>query len=465
VSTATQITRVFISYRHGEPDHGLAHELASGLEQVGYTVFIDDQIVWGENYNERILAELEASDVVLVLLSPRSIESPMVATEVEIAANRARETGRPRLLPLLINLSSGSALPFSLQGHFQGIQYRLYRTGDDVSRLISELGAAIDNRVAITPTKATASLSLRASRGALLLSVAVAISIPIALALRRPAPVPPQVKVVLALTDTRTAAKLGDLGGTVLARRHHAELVRLLDRDGALGVVFDLRFNQPSNSDDDTALRNSLASARLRIALTMPVDRQVDIAPDGVEARYAFIPPKLVLPERARNVRLGHSVPTRTGTVVSGFSLLMTDGVSGADVPFLGLAVLTAPGRTLQRNASSPSVTDGISTWSVDPSGVFRPDWEAAVEEVDYARLLNALRGQVPWAAEMVRGNLVVVGSNGATDLHQSFAVPSSPNSQANGDQTRRTPGSRLVARTLADLISQARASLAEGPP
>ena len=64
--------RVFISYKHANPDQDLALKIYEGLRQ-RFDVFIDQEISVGMNWARRINAELDRADFFVVLLSEQSI--------------------------------------------------------------------------------------------------------------------------------------------------------------------------------------------------------------------------------------------------------------------------------------------------------------------------------------------------------------------------------------------------------
>nr|VFK53759.1 MAG: TIR domain-containing protein [Candidatus Kentron sp. TUN]VFK67812.1 MAG: TIR domain-containing protein [Candidatus Kentron sp. TUN] len=100
---------VFISYRHREPDSGLARVCAAALQQAGHQVFIDTGIPWGTEWAQEIQTALERCDYLLLLLSAESAHSEMVVKEVEIAAELAQNShGIPRLLPVRVRFPFGA---------------------------------------------------------------------------------------------------------------------------------------------------------------------------------------------------------------------------------------------------------------------------------------------------------------------------------------------------------------------
>jgi hypothetical protein len=71
---------VFISYAREDRDY--VDRLSANLKQKGVTVWYDKEILVGTTYPDVIVAELEKSQAVLVILSPFSINAPGVRREV-----------------------------------------------------------------------------------------------------------------------------------------------------------------------------------------------------------------------------------------------------------------------------------------------------------------------------------------------------------------------------------------------
>lgn len=79
------MTQVFISYRHISPDQDLAGFIEGYLKRHGFAVFIDSQLLVGDEWADEIKRQLIASQHFVVLLSQESIRSHMVRKEVELA--------------------------------------------------------------------------------------------------------------------------------------------------------------------------------------------------------------------------------------------------------------------------------------------------------------------------------------------------------------------------------------------
>ncbi|NEP12976.1 MAG: TIR domain-containing protein [Symploca sp. SIO2C1] len=134
--------RVFLSYRAQEPDLSLAQKLYQALTAAGHEAFMaGGSIQLGENWPQRIEAELKQCDYLLLLLSEPSATSEMVTEEVR----RARELrdadpeGKPVILPIRVNFPRNAPLNYNLRGYLDRIQQREWQSEADTPTLIQEV--------------------------------------------------------------------------------------------------------------------------------------------------------------------------------------------------------------------------------------------------------------------------------------------------------------------------------------
>ncbi len=135
--------RVALIYkRHSEPDETLLQSLEAALREKGCDVFIDRHLRIGLDWAREIERALRSADAVIPLLSPAGVMSEMLAYELEIADDAARQQcGRPRLLPVRVNWEG--PLPDSLASILNPIQYTLWRGPDDTAAVFAELVSAL----------------------------------------------------------------------------------------------------------------------------------------------------------------------------------------------------------------------------------------------------------------------------------------------------------------------------------
>jgi hypothetical protein len=149
----TKALRVALLYkRRAQPDERLLSLLESHLTSSGHSVFIDRHMTMGVEWAKQIDHEIRNADVVVVLLSPASINSEMLAYEVEVAHQAAQErAGKPRLFPVRINFEN--PLPQELAGKLEPLHYFLWRSPQDDSRLVNELMQGLTRPPPVSPTQ------------------------------------------------------------------------------------------------------------------------------------------------------------------------------------------------------------------------------------------------------------------------------------------------------------------------
>ncbi|MBW4571668.1 MAG: AAA-like domain-containing protein [Tolypothrix carrinoi HA7290-LM1] len=133
---------VFISYRTQEPDRNLAQQFYEALTSAGHQAFMAaESIRLGENWVQRIDAELRRCDYFLLLLSPQSVVSEMVIEEVK-RARELRDTHpeqKPIILPIRVNFSLDLPLNYELRGYLNQIQQREWHSSEDTPVIIEEI--------------------------------------------------------------------------------------------------------------------------------------------------------------------------------------------------------------------------------------------------------------------------------------------------------------------------------------
>jgi hypothetical protein len=140
--------KVFISYRHVEPDQELAQYLAAYLQREGCSIFLDKQITVGKKWAEEIEKSIREANYFVVLLSKDSIVSDMVRSEIRLAHEKQSRI-KDSLTILPVRLDYDGALPYDLSSFLDPIQYALWNKGDSFQDIGTVLIAAIFGKAAL----------------------------------------------------------------------------------------------------------------------------------------------------------------------------------------------------------------------------------------------------------------------------------------------------------------------------
>lgn len=146
-----RLRRLAILYRsHVQPDGRILAVLRDQLTRHGHDVFVDKHLAIGVDWAREIEANIRASDAVIVLLSAQSVQSEMIAYEVETAYVAAQQqNGRPRLLPVRVRFHD--PLPTSLSRVLAPLQYFLWEREEDDARLVQEIIRALEGPAVPAP--------------------------------------------------------------------------------------------------------------------------------------------------------------------------------------------------------------------------------------------------------------------------------------------------------------------------
>jgi class 3 adenylate cyclase len=131
--------RVALLYkRNAQPDEQVLNFLEDKLKAEGFSVFIDRHLTIGVEWAKEIEKQVRTADAVVPLLSRNSVQSEMVAYEVQIAHEAAeQQSGKPRLLPVRIDFED--ALPDPMGTMLAPIQYFLWNGPENDGQLIAQL--------------------------------------------------------------------------------------------------------------------------------------------------------------------------------------------------------------------------------------------------------------------------------------------------------------------------------------
>jgi len=136
-------TQVVLLYRrNAQPDEKVMRALEEKFAAQGCQVFVDRHLAVGADWAREIEQKIGAADAVVALLSEASVESEMLAYEVQLAHSFAeRQNGRPRLLPVRVHYQA--EVPDSLHSALDGINYASWNDPADDDRLVADLTKAL----------------------------------------------------------------------------------------------------------------------------------------------------------------------------------------------------------------------------------------------------------------------------------------------------------------------------------
>ena len=153
-------SRIFISYKRGVlPDEQVVMEVFEALREEN-DVFIDQTMLVGTHWAERIEAELRRSDFLISFLTQDSVNSEMVRGEIETAHHLGKQQGKPVILP--VRLAYQEPFTYPLSAYLNGINWAFWSTPADTSHLIQDLRQAIaGSALAITTDQDKTALTMR----------------------------------------------------------------------------------------------------------------------------------------------------------------------------------------------------------------------------------------------------------------------------------------------------------------
>ncbi len=133
-----------------EPDAQVLNLLQEEITRHGFQVFIDRHMTIGVEWARQIEYRIRQADAVIVLLSAASIQSEMIAYEIEIAHEAAQQQqGKPRLLPVRIQFAE--SLPNQMGRLLDPLHYFLWQGPPDNPRLVNELVRALRSSEELAP--------------------------------------------------------------------------------------------------------------------------------------------------------------------------------------------------------------------------------------------------------------------------------------------------------------------------
>jgi hypothetical protein len=100
MSTLSTARRVFISHSH--QDNELVRDIARRLRDAGFETSVDfEHIASGAEFRKHVRERLSQSSVILILVTPASLRSPWIMTELGMAEGLDRQ-----VLPVTVGVSN-----------------------------------------------------------------------------------------------------------------------------------------------------------------------------------------------------------------------------------------------------------------------------------------------------------------------------------------------------------------------
>ena len=93
------MAKVFISYAHS--DKPMARKAAEALSKAGLEVWWDSEVLPGDNWAQEHSEALKSSQAMIVLLSPASVQSNEVRSDLSFALGQ--QDYKDRVIPVLIS--------------------------------------------------------------------------------------------------------------------------------------------------------------------------------------------------------------------------------------------------------------------------------------------------------------------------------------------------------------------------
>jgi len=155
------IPKIFISLAHRNPEMHIAKKISEEFKKRGYRTFLAiTDIKAGENWVERLYRELEECEYFIILLSKSSIESEMVAEEINSIKELQNEFGSPEILPIRVKLPYAFNAHYEILKQLDSINQLMWEKEEDTTKIIDILDRLISKKEPIRSSEKKALLSL-----------------------------------------------------------------------------------------------------------------------------------------------------------------------------------------------------------------------------------------------------------------------------------------------------------------
>jgi class 3 adenylate cyclase/predicted Ser/Thr protein kinase len=142
VAQTGQGQRVSLLYRRElQPDSTILELLEERLRADGHSVSVDHRLRINPEWVQAREASIREADVAIAIISPKSLDSEMLAFEMETAHDQYQRTGKPVILP--INLAAGEELSGPVGAIVMPLNQFRWSGEEDNPRLIAEVLSAV----------------------------------------------------------------------------------------------------------------------------------------------------------------------------------------------------------------------------------------------------------------------------------------------------------------------------------
>ncbi len=144
-SQASKGKLVALLHKHGaEPDEIVLEYLNEQLPRMGVKVLQDRHSSIGMEWFQEVHDKVSRADVVIPLLSSKSVESEMLALEIKKADEAGqKQAGRPKILPVRVDYTGN--LPPEIAACLDHLPYFLWQGSQDSPALVQSLIKALDD--------------------------------------------------------------------------------------------------------------------------------------------------------------------------------------------------------------------------------------------------------------------------------------------------------------------------------
>ncbi|HEX3552343.1 MAG TPA: AAA-like domain-containing protein [Thermoanaerobaculia bacterium] len=154
------MTKIFISYRHIQPDEDLAATLTKYLKERGAEVFVDQGIRIGTRWAAEIDRNIRASSAFIVLVSEGATRSDMVREEIRLAHHLGQQ-GNLVILPIRIAFEAD--LPYDIGAYLNPLQSILWRPSETFLLVCDRVWDALNRKFNSETDKRSPELNTKSS--------------------------------------------------------------------------------------------------------------------------------------------------------------------------------------------------------------------------------------------------------------------------------------------------------------